>query len=90
MRRGLAYERDVHVHQKAVAPFVIERVVAVHEVDDDAGVRAPCLCGGFNARRIAEAVVGRESPLGPEAFPWRRRSRASRRRSLGYGRLGPR
>lgn len=38
---GLADERDVHVRQKVAAPFVIERVVAVHEVDDDAGVRAP-------------------------------------------------
>lgn len=73
MRRGLAYERDVHVHQKVVAPFVIERVVAVHEVDDTAaGVRAPCLCGGFDARRIAEAVVGRESP-------------GAQKRSLGEG-----
>ena len=43
-----ANERDVHVHQKVVAPLVIERVVAVHEVDDDAGARAPCLRGGFN------------------------------------------
>ena len=68
MRLGLADERDVHVHQKAVAPFVIERVVAVHEVDDDAGTRAPCLCGGFDARRIAEAVVGRESPGAQKRF----------------------
>ena len=58
----LANERDVHVHQKVVAPFVIERVVAVHEVDDDAGARAPCLRGGLDARGIAKAVVGRESP----------------------------
>lgn len=72
MRRGLADERDVHVHQKVVAPFVIERVVAVHEVDDDAGARAPCLGGGFDARRIAEAVVGRESP-------------GAQKRSLGEG-----
>ena len=57
---GLADERDVHVHQKVVAPFVIERVVAVHEVDDDAGAHAPCLRGGFDARRIAKTVVGRE------------------------------
>lgn len=39
--KPLANERDVHVRQKVVAPFVIERVVAVHEVDDDAGARAP-------------------------------------------------
>lgn len=39
--KPLANVRDVHVHQKVVAPFVIERVVAVHEVDDDAGARAP-------------------------------------------------
>ena len=84
--KPLANERDVHVHQKVVAPFVIERVVAVHEVDDDAGARAPCLHGGFDARRIAEAVVGREPPLCPEALLWRRRSRASRPRSLGRGR----
>lgn len=62
MRHGLPNDRDVHVHQKVVAPFVIERVVTVHEVDDDAGARALCLGGGFDARRIAEAVVGRESP----------------------------
>lgn len=68
MRRGLANVRDVHVHQKVVTPFVIERVVAVHEVDDDAGARAPCLRGGFNARRITEAVVGRESPWAQKRF----------------------
>lgn len=68
MRRGLANERDVHVHQKVVAAFVIERVVAVHEVDDDAGARAPCLRGGLDARRIAEAVVGRESPWTQKRF----------------------
>lgn len=68
MRLGLADERDVHVHQKAVAPFVIERVVAVHEVGDDAGTRAPCLGGGFDARRIAEAVVGCESPGAQKRF----------------------
>ena len=65
--KPLANERDVHVHQKVVAPFVIERVVAVHEVDDDAGARAPCLHGGFDARRIAEAVVGREPPPVPRS-----------------------
>ena len=39
-RLDLANERDVHVHQKVVAPFVIECVVAVHEVDDDASASA--------------------------------------------------
>ena len=64
----LANERDVHVHQKVVATLVIERVIAVHKVDDDAGARAPCLRDGFNARRIAEAVVGRESPWAQKRF----------------------
>lgn len=66
--KPLANVRDVHVHQKVVAPFVIERVVAVHEVDDDAGAHAPCLRGGLDARRIAEAVVGRESPWAQKRF----------------------
>lgn len=64
----LADERDVHVRQKVAAPFVIERVVAVHEVDGAAGARAPCLRGGLDARRIAEAVVGRESPWAQKRF----------------------
>lgn len=68
MRHGLADERDARVHQKVVAPCVIERVVAVHEVDDDAEARDPCLSDGFNARRIAEAVVGRESPWTQKRF----------------------
>lgn len=66
--KPLANERDVHVHQKVVAPFVNERVIAVREVHDDAGAHAPCLRGGFNARRIAEAVVGRESPWAQKRF----------------------
>lgn len=66
--KPLANEWDAHIHQKVVAPFVIERVDAVHEVDDDAGTRAPCLRGGFNARRITEAVVGRESPWAQKGF----------------------
>ena len=40
----------------------------MHEVDDDAGARAPCLGGGFDARGIAEAVVGRESPWAQKRF----------------------
>ena len=63
-----ANERDAHVRQKVVAPFVIERMVAVHEVDDDAGARAPCLRGDFDARRIDKAVIGRESPWAQENF----------------------
>ena len=66
--KPLANVWDVHIHQKVVAPFVIECVVAVHEVDDDAGAYAPCLRDGFDARRIAEAVVGRESPWAQKRF----------------------
>ena len=66
--KPLANEWDVHVHQKVVAPFVIKRVVAVHEVDDDPGARALCLRDGLNARRIVKAVVGRESPGAQKRF----------------------
>ena len=66
--KPLVNERDVHVHQKVVAPFVIERVVAVHEVDDDAGARAPCLRGGitgahFFSPSVSSSPQSREPPL---------------------------